>query len=76
MSIIKDLEKKINEEIKTIGYDHNFKLVVSNRLDLGEYQINDCMNLAKEYHESPIEIAKKVVAKLEEMNIFENINAI
>lgn len=74
MSIIKGLENKINEEIKSIGYDHNFRLSISNRLDLGEYQINDCMNLAKVYHESPIEIAKKVVAKLEEMNIFENIN--
>ena len=74
MSIIKDLENKINIEIKKIGYDHNFKLAISNRLDLGEYQINDCMTLAKEYHESPIEIAKKIVAKLEEMNIFTNIN--
>ena len=74
MSIIKDLENKINEEINSIGYDHSFKLAISNRLDLGEYQINDCMNLAKTYHESPIEIAKKVVEKLEKMNIFENIN--
>ena len=74
MSIIKDLENKINEELKSIGYDHNFKLAISNRLDLGEYQINDAMSLAKEYHTSPIEIAKKIIAKLEEMNIFTNIN--
>lgn len=74
MSIIKDLENKINLELKSIGYDHDFKLAISNRLDLGEYQINDCMSLAKVYHESPIEIAKKIVAKLEELNIFTNIN--
>lgn len=75
MSIIKELEKQVEKKIEESGYEiDNFKLQVTNRPDLGEYQINDAMQLAKKYHKNPREIAKDITEKLEELNIFTNIN--
>ena len=57
MSIIKNIEKDINNLIKEVGYEvDNFILQPTSRPDLGDYQINDCMNLAKKYHKNPREI--------------------
>ena len=75
MSIIKELEKQVEKKIEESGYEiDNFKLQVTNRPDLGEYQINDAMQLAKKYHKNPREIAEDIKEKLEELNIFTNIN--
>lgn len=75
MSIIKELEKQVEKKIEESGYEiDNFKLQVTNRPDLGEYQINDAMQLAKKYHKNPREIAENIKEKLEELNIFTNIN--
>ncbi len=75
MSIIKELEKQVEKKIEESGYEiDNFKLQVTNRPDLGEYQINDAMQLAKKYHKNPRKIAEDITEKLEELNIFTNIN--
>ena len=75
MSIIKELEKQVEKKIEESGYEiDNFKLQVTNRPDLGEYQINDAMQLAKKYNKNPREIAEDITEKLEELNIFTNIN--
>lgn len=75
MSIIKELEKQVEKKIEESGYEiDNFKLQVTNRPDLGEYQINDAMQLAKKYHKNPRKIAENIKEKLEELNIFTNIN--
>lgn len=75
MSIIKNIEKDINNLIKEAGYEvDNFILQPTSRPDLGDYQINDCMNLAKKYHKNPREIALEVVKKLESDERFTNIN--
>ncbi len=75
MSIIKELEKQVEKKIEESGYEiDNFKLQVTNRPDLGEYQINDAMQLAKKYHKNPREIAEDITEKLEELSIFTNIN--
>ena len=75
MSVIKKIEEDISKIIREVGYEiDNFKLVVSNRPDLGEYQINDCMSLAKKYHKNPIEIATEIKEKLEEDERFTNMN--
>ena len=61
MSIIKELEKQVEKKIEESGYEiDNFKLQVTNRPDLGEYQINDAMQLAKKYHKNPREIAEDI----------------
>ncbi len=75
MSIIKNLEKDISILINKAGYEINdFILFTSNRKDLGDFQINDAMTLAKKYHEPPIEIAKKIVNELENDSRFTNVN--
>ena len=74
MSIIKNLEQDIRKIVKELGYDKDIILEKSARPDLGDYQINDAMNLAKEYHKNPIEIANEIVEKLKGDNRFTNIN--
>ena len=75
MSIIKELEKDIKELVKKAGYEEKeIALETSNRRDLGEYQINDAMSLAKTYHKNPREIAGDIVNELEKDNRFTNIN--
>ena len=69
------LENIIEKTINECGYKvSNVKLLVSSRKDLGDYQYNGVMALAKEYHDSPINIANKIVEKLKEVNYFTNIN--
>ncbi len=75
MSLIKDLTKDIKEIIKSAGYEiDNFILQPSGRRDLGQFQINDSMSLAKTYHKNPREIAEEIVKKIEEDKRFTNIN--
>lgn len=75
MSIIKELEKQTQIAIKEAGYElENFIFTPSARPDLGDYQINDAMSLAKKYGENPRTIAEKIVKVLENDNRFTNIN--
>ena len=74
MSIIKQVEADISSSIKELGYNKNIVLEKTSRPDLGEYQINDAMTLAKEYHKNPKIIAEEIVKKLENDYRFENIN--
>lgn len=75
MSIIKNVEKDIKELIKSAGYEiDRFILQPSKLKELGDYQINDAMSLAKIYHESPIVIANKIKDVLESDSRFTNIN--
>lgn len=74
MSKFAELEKKITDIVKDSGYNREISLCVSNRPDLGEYQINDAMSLAKEYHKNPNEIAKDIVDKMSQEDDFCNIN--
>ena len=67
MSIIKNLTKDIEKIIKDAGYE------IEN-LKLGEFQINDAMNLSKKYHKNPREIAEDIVKELEKDKRFTNIN--
>ena len=75
MSILKELIEDLKENVKKAGYEvESIAIEPSNRRDLGEYQLNDAMQLAKSYHENPREIASKIVKVLEEDSRFENIN--
>lgn len=75
MSIIKNVEKEIKILINEAGYEiDNFILQPSSRPDLGQYQINDAMTLAKTYNENPRAIAEKIKEKLESDDRFTNIN--
>ena len=75
MSIIKQLEKDLKDIIKNAGYEEeSIYLETSNRRDLGEYQLNDAMQLVKIYHKNPREIASDIVNELEKDPRFTNIN--
>ena len=74
-SFYKILEEKIDKAIKDAGYDcENIVVNESNRKDLGQFQFNGIMSLAKKYRENPIEIAKKVVTHLSDDIFFSDIN--
>ena len=75
MSIIKDLEKDIKSIVEKSGYQvENLILQPSGRRDLGQFQLNDAMNLAKVYKKSPRVIAEDIVKELEKDNRFTNLN--
>lgn len=75
MSLIKNIEKEIKNTIESSGYSlENFLLQPSSRPDLGQYQINDSMVLAKKYGKNPRDIANDIVKELEKDKRFTNIN--
>ncbi len=75
MSYIKKLEQEIKDIFTECGYEaEEVKLLPSARADLGDFQINDAMRLAKSYHTNPREIASKVVEKLQNSHNFTNVN--
>ncbi len=71
----KILEDMIQKSLQDSGYNVSSVVVnESNRPDLGEYQYNGSMTLAKEFHKSPIEIAKDIVEKLSKDSFFKDVN--
>ena len=75
MSYIKKIEKDLIKYINDCGYAvDNIDLTESNRPDLGDYQINDAMKLAKIYHSNPREIAETIKEKIESDYRFTNVN--
>ena len=75
MSIYQEMKEKIKKIIHAAGYDEDqIFLEPSNRRDLGEFQLNDAMQLVKIYHKNPREIAADIVKELEKDDTFTNIN--
>jgi arginyl-tRNA synthetase len=73
MSFIKETENYISDIIKKCGYDvETVILESSSRRDLGEFQINVCMGLAKKYGENPRAIAEKIISEFDDR--FYNVN--
>lgn len=74
MSLLKtieeDLTKKMNEASIPI---EKVTLLESKRKDLGDYQLNDAMSLAKVLHKSPMLIAEDMKKVLEESNYFSKV---
>ena len=70
-----DKELQIQEVIKKCGYEvFSVNLINSSRPDLGEYQYNGIMGLAKEYHKNPRDIASEVAIELNKLPDFCNVN--
>ena len=73
MSYIKNTEKYLKDVLSKCDYEiDNVVLESSSRKDLGEFQINVAMNLAKKYGENPRAIAEKIVNSLDDR--FVNVN--
>lgn len=74
-NFIYKLEEKLKKIIKECGYDiDKVTLVTSSRPDLGEYQYNGVMSLAKAYKKNPNIIASEIVEHLNKDNDFKNVN--
>ena len=75
MNFFNTVEKDILNKFKenNIPLD-DVKLLTSSKKELGDYQINDAMKLAKVMHKSPRDIAEELVKCLEETGYFKNIN--
>ena len=73
MSFIKETEMYLKELLNNLGYELDEVLLESSsRRDLGEFQINLAMSLAKKYGKNPREIAQNIVDNLD--NRFTNVN--
>lgn len=69
------LEEKIKSSLDKCGYSVDSVVVnESNRPDLGEYQYNGVMGLAKVYRKNPVEIANELVQVLKEDEYFKDVN--
>lgn len=75
MNFLNTVEKDILDKFKEKGIPlDEVKLLTSSKKELGDYQINDAMKLAKIMHKSPRDIAEDLVKCLEETGYFKNIN--
>ncbi len=73
MSFIKETEFYLKKILFNLGYElDNVVLESSSRRDLGEFQINVAMSLAKKYGKNPREIAQNIVDNLDDR--FCNVN--
>ncbi len=64
---IEQLELKIKDSLNNLGYNvENVVINPSNRPELGDYQYNGIMPLAKEYHKNPKDIAEELLTKINE----------
>ncbi len=69
------LESKIKKILNEIGYDiSEVTINPSNRPDLGDYQYNGAMQLAKIYHDNPMNIAQRIVDNLKDFEEFKSID--
>lgn len=68
--ILDKIEDVINEIISSIYDVSRVKLVLTNRPDLCDYQINEVFKIAKKNHLSPEEVGLNIVAKINEYDNF------
>ena len=75
MNIIKDINKELKDIFEKAGYPiDDIELKPSQRKDLGDFQINDCMKLASIYHKAPVQIANDIKDLLDKDDKFINVN--
>ena len=75
MDLITKTEQIIEEVLKKNNFDEeNINLCVSSKPELGQFQYNGAMALAKKNHTNPREIAEKILEGLQEYSIFDNLN--
>ena len=73
MSKIKETENYLKEVINKLGYEvDKVKLESSSMKNLGQFQLNIAMPLAKKYKKNPREIAEEITKELD--NRFVNVN--
>jgi len=75
MSFLKKVSSEIKDIFNKLGYPvEEINLIKSSRPDLGDYQVNECMALAKKVSKNPRDIALEVTSELEKNDNFTNVN--
>lgn len=75
MDIISETKNRIKDVLNRLGYKDDLILIhSSSRPELGQFQYNGAMQIAKCMKLNPVEIAKNIVEKLNEYDCFENLN--
>lgn len=75
MDIISETRSKIKDVLSGLGYKDDLVLIhFSSRPELGQFQYNGAMQIAKSMKLNPVEIANNIVEKLKEFDCFENLN--
>lgn len=59
--ILEVLSNYINNSLEKNNIEARIHVIISNRRDLCDYQIDDCFRLAKSLHTSPISIGEEIV---------------
>ena len=67
LEVLKDYIQKV---FKDNGYDLDIRIIKSNREDLCDYQCDDVFKISKLYHQNPIEVGEKIVARINEQKDF------
>lgn len=73
MSLIKETEQYISKILKELNYECDPKLIASSQPDLGQFQLNIAMSLAKTYHKNPRDIAQEITDKFDDRFVSVNI---
>lgn len=68
--VVDVLSSQIRNVAKELGYDDEFSVIKSNRLDLCDYQCDSLFKLAKKYCKAPYIIGEEIVNKINEMPNF------
>ena len=74
-SFVRTIENKILEGIRKIGFDTD-KVLLSNstKPELGQFQFNGVMAIAKRNGKNPVEVANALVAVLKEDSCFKTLS--
>ena len=72
IELINTIENEIITILHTLNIEADVKVVDGNRPELGQYQYNGVMALAKKNGFTPLELAEKICEKLNELDIIES----
>ena len=76
-SVIETLNELFMQSFENAGYDKELgRVVVSNRPDLCQFQVNGAMGGAKLYRKAPLQIANDVLANIKENDIVKDVNVV
>lgn len=77
LSIIETLNEIFMNAFSEKGYDRELgRVVVSNRPDLCQFQVNGAMGGAKLYRKAPIKIAEDVLGAIKENDVIKEVNVV
>ena len=77
LSVIETLNEIFMQSFENAGYDRELgRVVVSNRPDLCQFQVNGAMGGAKLYRKAPLMIANDVISNLVANDVIDSVNVV